>query len=252
MSVLLLILLITTSSSFALQCRTNCSVGPLSFYQPFQIPDGQCQQRESGSSCSVKIQFNYGTRSYQVTFDTLPISSDYFYISSGKYLSYDINYQCSKGTDCVIPYINDRVYEMSNRVYNPEIIYGEMAPIIENPSRNGTIQCYKYRNALATCGSKEQCSVQYDLQEKTFTSRGCESFNQPYVTFYDSKDHTSLKISCNRDLCNSDEIVSKVKVILINYSLIDENGRKIAKGNITMISSLLMLAGLIFSIFNPL
>ncbi|CAF1036088.1 unnamed protein product [Rotaria sp. Silwood1] len=141
---------------------------------------------------------------------------------------------------------------MFDRVYNPQIIYGEIAPIIENPSRNGTIQCYNTRNATITCGSKEFCNLDYDQRENKFRSRGCKQNIEPRVHVYDGRSYSSFEIGCNRDLCNNDETLSKIKTILINYGLIDDNGRRIAQGNIKMVSLLLMLSALIFNILYSL
>ncbi|CAF3314716.1 unnamed protein product [Rotaria sp. Silwood2] len=246
MFALLLILLLMADIGYGLQCITNCSLGRYQFGQIFNIPDGQCQQRISGSVCSIDITFDYHENWYYVSFDTLMVSADYFYISSIPYLSYSIKYQCSKGTDCVLSYAQNRINEMISRNYNAQTIYGQLAPIIENSSRNGSIQCYNMKNEIVICTSKQSCSVDYDQREHRVVSRGCSENNGPTVFVYDGEGHATFDVECNRDLCNTDETLSKIKIVFNNNGLTDGNGRRIADGNKQMVSSLLMTLTLIF------
>ncbi|CAF4692660.1 unnamed protein product, partial [Rotaria sp. Silwood2] len=58
--------------------------------------------------------------------------------------------------------------------------------------------------------------------------------------------HATFDVECNRDLCNTDETLSKIKIVFNNNGLTDGNGRRIADGNKQMVSSLLMTLTLIF------
>ncbi|CAF3390609.1 unnamed protein product [Rotaria sp. Silwood2] len=249
MIALLLTLLLATDIGYALKCRTNCSLGPYYFGQTFNIPDGECQQQKSGYACSIDMTFNYHDLSYYVEFDTLMLSTDSFYIRSGPYLSYSINYQCSKGTDCIISYAQNKINEMIGRNYNAQTIYELIASIIENPLRNGSIQCYNMRKEIVICSSDELCALDYNLQENKFISRGCSQYNEPRVHIYDGRYHTSFDVECNHNLCNTDETISQIKTVLANYGLTDTNGRRVADGNKQMVSSLLMKLTLIFIVF---
>ncbi|CAF2105446.1 unnamed protein product [Rotaria magnacalcarata] len=249
MFVLLFILLIAADIGFALECRTDCLVGPYDFGRTFNIPDEKCQQRKSADACSIEIKLDYHSASYSIQFSTLMSSKDSFYIASGPYLRYSIDYQCSKSTDCVISYAKNRVTEMVNRKYNARIIYDDIASIIKNPLRNGSIQCYNMRKEAIVCSSDNTCYLDYDQRENKFRSRGCHQIREPNVFVYDGGSYLSFQIGCNRDLCNNEETFSKIKNILSNYSLTDGNGRRIAKGNKQMASLLLMSFTLIFIIF---
>ncbi|CAF4200544.1 unnamed protein product, partial [Rotaria sp. Silwood2] len=120
------------------------------------------------------------------------------------------------------------------------------APIIENSSRNGSIQCYNMKNEIVICTSKQSCSVDYDQREHRVVSRGCSENNGPTVFVYDGEGHATFDVECNRDLCNTDETLSKIKIVFNNNGLTDGNGRRIADGNKQMVSSLLMTLTLIF------
>ncbi|CAF2898473.1 unnamed protein product [Rotaria sp. Silwood2] len=105
------------------------------------------------------------------------------------------------------------------------------------------------KNEIVICSSVEVCSIDYDQRENRVISRGCENNYGPKVYVYDRKDHTRLCVECNRNLCNTDEAISQIKIVLQNNGLTDANGRRIANGNKQMISSLLMTFALIFIMF---
>ncbi|CAF3362922.1 unnamed protein product [Rotaria socialis] len=249
MLVLLFILLIAADIGFALECRTDCRAGPYDFGRTFNIPDGACPQRRSGDACSIDIELDYHSALYNVKFSTLMLSRDSVYIGAGPYLSYNIGYQCSKSIDCVISYAKNRITEMIHRNYSARIIYDEIAPIIKNPLRNGSIQCYNMRKEAIVCASDSTCHLDYDQRENKFRSRGCNLGREPSVFAYDGGSYLSFKIGCNRDLCNNEETFSQIKNVLSTYGLTDGNGRRIAKGNKQMVSLLLMSFTLIFIIF---
>ncbi|CAF1187499.1 unnamed protein product [Rotaria sordida] len=246
---LLFIILIAADIGFALECRTDCSLGPYNFSQAFNIPDGRCRQRKLGDVCGIDIQLRYDTSSYNVQFNILMSSSDSIYISSGPYLSYSIDYQCTKGTDCVVSYVKNRINEMTNRNYNARAIYDEIAPIIKNPFRNSSIECYNIRQEPIICSTDYTCNLNYNQRENKFRSLGCNLNREPKVFVYDGGSYTSFQIDCNRNLCNNEETVSQIKNILSNYGLTDANGRRIANGNKQMVSLLLMSSALIFIMF---
>ncbi|CAF4144027.1 unnamed protein product, partial [Rotaria sordida] len=193
MFVLLLILLLTPNIGYALQCITNCSLGAYLFSQKFNIPDGKCQQRVSKSVCSILMTFDYHTNLYYVTFSSLIESVDYFIISSLPYLSYSINYQCSKQTDCVLQYGTNRIDEMVGRAYNARDIYGQLAPIIGNSLKNTSIQCYNMKNEIVICSSDEICSIDFDQLENRIISRDCKQSYGPRVYVYDREDRVKLE-----------------------------------------------------------
>ncbi|CAF1012718.1 unnamed protein product [Rotaria sordida] len=138
---------------------------------------------------------------------------------------------------------------MVDRNYNARIIYGQLAPIIENPFRNGSIQCYNMKNEIVTCSSDQMCSIVYDQREDIVRSRDCEENYKPGVYVFDGEHHSTFDIECNRNLCNTDETLSQVKNIFNNHGLTDANGRRIADGNKKMVSSFLMTLAMIFIIF---
>jgi hypothetical protein len=205
-------------------------MGNFPFSEPFLIPDGQCQQRTSRSSCSVSLDLAYQDRTYTVEFDNIFTPHDFIYITSGPYLSYSIHYQCSKETNCVISYIQNRVTEMTDRAYNAAEIYAQLAPLIENPSPGDPLQCYNTNNQIKTCLPNEICTLDYDQRSNRIRSRGCQSENIARVSVYDGGSYTSLEIDCARNLCNDIGTYTQVKTILANNGLTDANGRRIAAG----------------------
>ncbi|CAF1347933.1 unnamed protein product [Adineta steineri] len=241
MLVLLIILLLSIDVAHTLQCITNCSIGNFRFGEPISIPDGQCQQRKSKSDCTMSLQFRYDQYTYNAQFDTIVLPADFIYITSGPYLSYSINYECSKQTDCVLTYAQNRINEMTRRTYDANRIYGELAPFIHNSTRKGPIQCYNMRNEIIECLASEGCFLDYDQRAKKVRSRECKTYGTPTVSMYDGKSYSSFDVSCNRNLCNDDETFEQIKTIFVNNGLTDDNGRRIAAGTKEMASIFLIL-----------
>ncbi|CAF1022230.1 unnamed protein product [Rotaria sp. Silwood1] len=136
------------------------------------------------------------------------------------------------------------------RKYNPQIIYGQIAPIIKNPLRNGSIQCYNMRKEIVKCSSDELCALDYDLRGRKYRTRGCYQSNEPKVHVYDGGSYSSFDVECDHNLCNTDETVSQLKMIFSDYGFTDANGRRIADGNKQKISSLLMTLALTFIVVS--
>ncbi|CAF1196935.1 unnamed protein product [Adineta steineri] len=241
MLVLLIILLLSIDVAHTLQCITNCSIGNFRFGEPISIPDGRCQQRKSKSDCTMSLKFLYHQHMYNADFDTILLPSDFIHISSGSYLFYTISYECSKQTDCVLTYAQNRIDEMTRRSYDANRIYGQLAPFIQNSTRQGSIQCYNTRNQIIECSASESCSLDYDQRAKKVRSRGCSSDKDPTVSMYDGKSYSSFDVSCNRNLCNDDATFEQVKTIFVNNGLTDDNGRRIAAGTKEMASIFLIL-----------
>ncbi|CAF1591977.1 unnamed protein product [Rotaria sp. Silwood1] len=135
---------------------------------------------------------------------------------------------------------------MVGRNYNAQRIYQQIAPLIENPFRNGSIQCYDEKNQIGLCSSNQVCAFIFDQKGNKVKSRGCALNTQGKVSVYDGDSYTQFDIECNRPLCNTDETFQQIKTILIEHRLIDVNGRRIAAGTKQMISYLLMISTLIF------
>lgn len=247
----LLILFIAVNTSHSLQCITNCSLSGFRFGEMFRIPDGQCQQRAAASECYANVEFNYYLRKYEVVFSLRGTSRDFIYINSHFRLTYDISYLCSKETSCVISYINNRISEMVARDYNAGRIYEEIAPYIENPLQNGSVQCYDMRNNIITCPSGAICSLDYDPKGRRTRSRGCETNHGGLVSVFDGITYTSLHIYCVRNLCNTDATLDKIKTILINNGLTDSDGRRIAGTTKGLASRLVVIFTLVFIALSP-
>jgi hypothetical protein len=128
---------------------------------------------------------------------------------------------------------------MIGRAYDTGRIYGQIAPFIENPLRNGSIQCYN------VCSSNEICTFDYDQRAVKFRSRGCEKNGSPVVSIYDGESYSSFDISCARSLCNDDATLAQIKTILANNGLTDSNGRRVAAGTKGIASTLLLTLALI-------
>ncbi|UJR17044.1 hypothetical protein I4U23_003942 [Adineta vaga] len=140
---------------------------------------------------------------------------------------------------------------MVSRNYNATRIYGALAKYIENPLRNGSIQCYDAQNNIITCYSNESCSLRFDTKNKKVTSRGCDGSLtiQPRVFLFDGDVSPALNIGCNKDLCNNDETINQVTNILYENGVTDANARRIAAGTKDIASVLLVTITFIFSSF---
>lgn len=221
------ILLLNINLNFGLECLTNCTIGPLSFGQPFRIPYGECSQRISKNLCSISLKFNYQQQTYVAQFGTYPISNDYIYITNGPYLSYTIDYTCSDESDCVISYAEFLYDEMVSRNYNAERIYGQIALYIENPSRDEPLRCYDMKNEIITCLPDEICSLEYNQNENQIQARGCVTSDLVRIAFYDSGSFAYFDIHCDKDLCNDILTYSYIQTIFVNNDLTDHYGRKL-------------------------
>jgi hypothetical protein len=141
---------------------------------------------------------------------------------------------------------------MIGRAYDAGRIYGQIAPFIENPSRNGSIQCYNDKNEIVICSSNEICTFDYDQRAVKFRSRVCEKNGSPVVSIYDGGSYSSFGISCDRSLCNDDATFAQIKTILTNNGLTDSNGRRVAAGTKGIASTLLLTLALISVIVSVL
>jgi hypothetical protein len=245
MFALLFLSLLFVNTGHALQCMSNCSISA-GFGEPFLIPDGRCQQRASSSTCSTELRFQYNGRTYTVEFNKFSFSYDSIYITSGPYFSYSINYACSKNTDCSVTYAQNRIDEMVARDYDASRIYGELAPLIDNPSRNGSLQCYDISNKVVTCSPDQFCSLELDTKKRKMKSRGCATEYGTGVYLFDGDISASLSVTCARNLCNGDAILGQIKSILAKNGLTDPNGRRIAAGTKEMASFLSVTIAFIF------
>ncbi|UJR16667.1 hypothetical protein I4U23_003567 [Adineta vaga] len=247
MLIFLSVTFLLIGSNHALQCVTNCSIGPFEFHTTLHSDDEKCQQRVCASKCSLNLEFLYHTKRYKATFEHNTGSRDFIYITMKPYLSYDVKYSCSKNSNCALAYAQNRITDMSNRAYNVAHIHKQLAPLIENSTKSDSIQCYNMKHTIVQCAPKEVCNVDYNPRDRKARERGCKYFSDPIVMVYDSETYSSFDITCNRNLCNGDATLSEVKAILFEHGLTDGNGRRIAAGTMGIASVLLMLATLTFT-----
>jgi len=192
----------------------------------------------------------YDRNTYSVSLDKSGyFSYDYIYITSGPYLSYEINYGCSQSTDCAAVYAQKRIDEMVARRYDAGRIYEELAQVIDNPSRNGSIQCYDLKNNVVTCSPRQICSLEFNTKTKKMKSRDCKDETDGAKVFlFDGEVGPSINIECNRNLCNTDATITQIKNILAENGLTDADGRRIAAGTKEMASSLSVALAFIFAL----
>jgi len=252
MLVLVFGLLLTANSGLAaeVQCITNCTVGELQFGDAFSFPGTQCQQRTVGSDCTVRVNFNYHERRYTVEFGKNRSSADFIYISPLPYLSYTISHFCSDGTDCVFSNLQKKIDKMVRRTYNAKDIYDQLAPLIKNSSRSGPIQCYNIKNEIVKCSRGQICGLSYNQKEKEIRARGCHSGRDTRVFVYDSDYYTALHIDCNRNLCNDEATLTRIKTILTENALTDSNGRRLSAGTKEIFSFPLLTFALISALIS--
>jgi hypothetical protein len=195
------------------------------------------------------MKFQYDRKTYSIGFEKSGyFSYDYIYITSGPYLSYEIDYGCSKSTHCPAAYAQKRIDEMVARNYDASRVYGELAPLIENPSRNDSIQCYDLQNNVITCSPSQICSLEFDTRKKKMKSRGCKEDIGARVFLFDGELSPSIHVECHRNLCNADTTLAQIKTILAQNGLTDADGRCIAAGTKEMASSLSVILAFIFAL----
>jgi len=247
MLTLLLIFLLIVDTSRSLQCIVPCTL-VFHFNEPFRIGDGQCKDRVSASQCSIQLSFNYDIKSYFAIFDKTATWGEYITIEKtpNPTFTYVIDYHCSEGTDCVLSYAQNKTKEMIDRAYNTSRIFEQLAPLIEDPLLNGSVQCYDNNN-VKTCAPDARCVLQYNQKEKKVESRECHYGRLVYVGVIDNDWRTSLQVGCLRDLCNDDATLAQIKTVLANNRLTDANGR-ISRATQRLASRLLLILALIFSV----
>jgi hypothetical protein len=192
----------------------------------------------------------YDRNTYSVVLDKSGyFSYDYVYITSGPYFSYEINYGCSQSTDCAAVYSQKRIDEMVARRYDAGRVYEELAPFINNPLWNGSIQCYDLNNNVITCSPRQVCSLEFNTKTKKTKSRGCtDEADGAIVWLFDGEVGPSINLECNRNLCNTDATLTQIKNILAENGLTDADGRRIAAGTKEMASSLSVALASIFAL----
>lgn len=252
MLVLIFVLLLTAEIGHAIQCISNCTLGEFRFDEPFPTSYEHCQHRASATECTIRIHLNYHDRTYNVELGRKRSSANFIYINSSPYLTYSINYHCSKGSECVFENIQEKINKMVSHSYNVEQISRELAPLIENSSPTDTIQCYNIENEIVTCAHDEVCGLSYDQQTKTLRARGCEFNHGSRIFVYDASYYSALHFDCNRNLCNDDLTLANIISILAANELVNNNGRTISSGTKEIISFYLFIFTLIFVIISYL
>ncbi|CAF1544723.1 unnamed protein product [Didymodactylos carnosus] len=231
MFALFFVSLLFLNTGHALECWSDCETGGR-FGTPLHIPEGQCQQRTSASNCSVHLSFKYHQQYYAAKFGIFPGSPyDLIFISSD--LAYDMLFSCSEDTECPVVYAQSKIDEMVARNYSTTRIYEPLELLIDNPSRNGSIQCHDLRNNVITCSSSELCSSSFDTKKQQIISRQCENDDGGVrVTVFDDDLSPRIDVRCRRNLCDGDMTFNQIKSILAENGLTDANGR--TRGAATM------------------
>ncbi|CAF3199314.1 unnamed protein product [Rotaria socialis] len=250
MFALFFVYLLFLNTGYALECMSNCEFNS-PFGTPLRIPDDQCQQHTSSSSCSVRLSFKYDRQYYTARFGIFGSPYDIIYITSGPYLSYDIVFSCSEDTECPVVYAQRKIDEMVARHYNVTRIYGQLALLIDNSSRNGSIQCHDLRNNVITCSPSQLCSSDFDTKRKQIKSRLCD-FDDGIarVSVFDDDLSSNIYVKCRRSLCDGDTTFNQIKNILAENGLTDANGGLVAAGKKEMSSSVSVTLAFIFALVS--
>src|ERR1700727_1355894 len=86
--------------------------------------------------------------------------------------------------DCILSYIKNKVNEMIRRTYDAKRIYEQLAPFIENPSPNKSIQCYDNWDNVISCLPDRICSINYDQNQNKVIPCGITMHHIPEVFMY--------------------------------------------------------------------
>lgn len=173
-------------------------------------------------------------------------------ISIKGYFAYYIHHACLKNAGGIDSYAREKVSEMVARKYDPQLIASELAQHIQNPGRNGSVQCYDLSSNIITCAADELCLVEYDTRRKRINLRGCDTpaSKNPLVHVLDGDMPPSIDVICNRDLCNDNATLAKVRSILYEHGVTDADGRVIARAIKQTVSSFIMMVSLIVTVYT--
>ncbi|CAF3973604.1 unnamed protein product [Adineta steineri] len=252
MLALFFVSLLFLNTGYALECMTNCEINSR-FGTPLRIPEGQCQERTSSSSCSVRLSFAYDRQFYTARFGAFGAPYDLIFITSTPALSYDLQFSCSENIECPVVYAQNKVDEMVARHYNATRISEQLELLINNPSRNGSIECHDLRNNVMTCSSSELCSSSIDTKKKQIQSRRCDSDDgTARVTIFDDDLSPRVDVKCRRNLCDGDTTFNQIKNILAKHGLTDANGRIISGGRKEIASSVSLTLAFVITLLSYL
>lgn len=212
---------LTAKLALGSECISNCTVGPFAFGERFHLRDGQCEKHEIDSECTIRTIYKYHEQTYSVEFGQERSSADFIYLSSTPYLSYTKNHFCTEGADCVLENLQNQIDKMVARPYNAENIFSQMSEFIDNPNRDGSIECYTKTNQIAQCPLDYNCGLSYDFENEEIRASGCQYSpgHRARIFIYDSEYYKAFHVECTMDLCNDLTTLAKVRMIFADNRL---------------------------------
>ena len=226
-SSIVIILIQLLVSSHALNCLENCQITGHS-PNPLDVPVGQCATAVA-NACLTSVVFNYGTRSYYVSFET---TSGVIHVATvvaepSNKLSYTVIYACIDSDSCALDFAKKKLAELSVRKYDVNGISTDLTPIVQASQKPAT---------PLVCADNDTCSVgvckiEFDTVSNAQKAKGCESSPaRVRVTAGGGSLYGSFGVRCNLSTCNTLETLNKAKAIFAKYNLTDADGRIVGIG----------------------
>jgi hypothetical protein len=234
----------------ALRCTTNFS-NTYNLTQPFVIPD-QCSQIVSAGKCTASVTFSFDRQEYTVQFHADPSvyisgvdNTRHAYMSllstNSLYFSYTIEYGCKNKDDCARDLVRDGLMDILERQFPISNIKDELLPLISSsalPPNNSHLLCYVSNEQIRQCGTSSKpgsCFISHHILGNTMnrTCSGGIMSDTIAVSMYQSSNHITFNIYCNRTLCNENSTLQAVKNLLFNHNVtVTLDGQLGTTGNI--------------------
>ncbi|UJR09214.1 hypothetical protein I4U23_013462 [Adineta vaga] len=194
--------------------------------------------------CSVNLIFWFDRGNYIVTFpDDLNNDQNLgdnrqfimIEIAGKKFFSYDINHVCKDENDCDRHFVEMKILEMKQRLFDISNIYLELERILHYKSNlSQDLACFDTNDAVRQCalsGMIGSCQIIDDLVKYKLHRRSCQrSFHaSASVNIYDSGSFAMMTVKCNRMLCNGPLTIEAVKKVLYRHNITTISGRLLGK-----------------------
>ena len=210
-------------SGDALTCLNQCSITGVS-PAPLVVPDGKCTTAV-GNACQIRMDFQYKTGEYSVTFGTSFVASFTSSIDArpSNYLGYGASYSCSDSDSCALDFAKNKLAELPGRNYNFDAISKELAPLL--------LQEIQPAGTPLVCADDDACAdgvckIELNTVTNAQKAKGCETLLVDIKARAGGGRSTgSFDVKCNRPKCNTLETLNKAKAIFAKYNLTGADGR---------------------------
>jgi len=247
---------LTTNDTNYIRCTSSrCSQIVASFSQPTtftpQCPDykDDADNYEDALTCTIKYRINYDSQQVYIDFEAKKDIDDSEEQKSSEVLHQTLwyrfkegidtpnelqrTYSCNTKDDCARDFylknINDLVTNglsqleaIKVKLYNDSLLIGEQA-------RRRCVDSNKHKNTPAVLCREGFCYLRLvsseSGEEQTTKSQSCTHNLKPFLyiesTHYlpkSNKDKVTMEYICNKNVCNRDDLISKIETLTKEYT----------------------------------